>query len=506
MSCSIRSRLDRIASGQKPRVLDLFSGCGGISLGFERAGFEIAGGVEIDSHAARTHVMNFHPERLEVGKDYALDVTAPPSETLSKLGISDPQNEIDVLVGGPPCQAFARIGRAKLRAVAADPNAYLNDPRAGLYRSYLNYVEAVKPLAILMENVPDLMNFGGRNLADQICQDLKGHGYEPRYTLLNAACYGVPQIRLRCFIVALHKDLNASFSFPEPQRYVSLPSGYRQARSHALKGLIQQLNSADLFGTKCQQPVEEFFFPVVDPTEDLVPAVTVEDALSDLPAIDEHLGNKTLRKGRRPIEARVLCNSDERPTEYALRMREWPSRETDGTTDAHVTRILPRDYRIFQVMREGDEYPAAYRYAERIFEAHLESDQRSGIETPEEGTEAWFSERAKFVPPYDPGKFPNKWWKLRRDKPSRTLTAHIGKDTYSHIHYDSRQARTITVREAARLQSFPDGFSFAGSMNTAFRQIGNAVAPLLAEAIAIELQDSLTSSIDAQQSVSVAAG
>ena len=88
------------------------------------------------------------------------------------------------------------------------------------------------------------------------------------------------------------------------------------------------------------------------------------------------------------------------------------------------------------------------------------------------------------IPPYDPGKFPNKWRKLEADLPSRTLMAHIGKDTYSHIHYDSQQARTISVREAARLQSFPDGFEFAGTMNPAFRQIGNAVPPLLSCALA----------------------
>ena len=90
----------------------------------------------------------------------------------------------------------------------------------------------------------------------------------------------------------------------------------------------------------------------------------------------------------------------------------------------------------------------------------------------------------EYVPPYDAGKFPNKWRKMWADAPARTLMAHLGKDSYSHIHYDSRQARTISVREAARLQSFPDGFVFAGTMNPAFRQIGNAVPPLLARAIA----------------------
>jgi len=94
------------------------------------------------------------------------------------------------------------------------------------------------------------------------------------------------------------------------------------------------------------------------------------------------------------------------------------------------------------------------------------------------------------VPPYNPGKFPNKWRKIDAQQPARTLTAHIGKDTYSHIHYE--QARVISVREAARLQSFPDGIKFTGPMNTAFRQIGNAVPPLMAHALAEHIRATLT--------------
>jgi DNA (cytosine-5)-methyltransferase 1 len=107
---------------------------------------------------------------------------------------------------------------------------------------------------------------------------------------------------------------------------------------------------------------------------------------------------------------------------------------------------------------------------------------------------AYLELRAGIVPPYDPDKFPNKWWKLDPSKPSRTLTAHMGKDTYSHIHYDSTQRRTVSVREAARLQSFPDGFVFAGAMNAAFRQIGNAVPPLLSLAVARILRSQLSQS------------
>ena len=103
---------------------------------------------------------------------------------------------------------------------------------------------------------------------------------------------------------------------------------------------------------------------------------------------------------------------------------------------------------------------------------------------PRPGTAAWRELERRFLPPYDANKFPNKWRKMEPDAPARTLMAHLGKDGYSHIHPDSAQARTISVREAARLQSFPDGFSFRGSMNEGFRQVGNAVPPLLAYALA----------------------
>jgi DNA (cytosine-5)-methyltransferase 1 len=114
---------------------------------------------------------------------------------------------------------------------------------------------------------------------------------------------------------------------------------------------------------------------------------------------------------------------------------------------------------------------------------------------PTEGSDAWDDLWDRYVPPYDVGKFPNKWRKMEPDLPARTLMAHLGKDSYSHIHYDSAQARTISVREAARLQSFPDGFVFRGTMNPAFRQIGNAVPPLLGKAIAGEMMATLRTAL-----------
>lgn len=134
-------------------------------------------------------------------------------------------------------------------------------------------------------------------------------------------------------------------------------------------------------------------------------------------------------------------------------------------------------------MNPGDQYPQAHQHALDMLAEEIKRRARRGIRVIPNSPE-YDRLRAEIVPPYDPTKFPNKWRKMERDMPARTLMAHIGKDTYSHIHYDSEQARTISVREAARLQSFPDGFIFAGTMNPAFRQIGNAVPPLMAAAIA----------------------
>jgi DNA (cytosine-5)-methyltransferase 1 len=141
-------------------------------------------------------------------------------------------------------------------------------------------------------------------------------------------------------------------------------------------------------------------------------------------------------------------------------------------------------------MKPGDQYPEAHQAGCKLFKERVAELAKRGI-VLEPGSEQYESLRRRTVPPYDPSKFPNKWRKMESDMPARTLMAHIGKDTYSHIHYDSGQARTISVREAARLQSFPDGFKFSGTMNPAFRQIGNAVPPLMAAALARRIKETI---------------
>ncbi|MEO1607576.1 MAG: DNA cytosine methyltransferase [Pseudomonadota bacterium] len=482
----LQAKANRLKAGKSPRVLDLFSGCGGISLGFQSAGYEITAALEADPSAARSHGMNFHggDERF----CQPMDITSTDAETLCRhLSLGKPGKAFDVIVGGPPCQAFARVGRSKLRDVADHPEAFRHDPRARLYSEYLEFVSDCAPLAVVMENVPDMLNHGGHNLAEEICEVLDARGYDCSYTLLNAAFFGVPQMRERMFLVAVSKVLRTDFVFPEPTHWVDLPRGYQGSRSVALKLL------GDLFA----RDEQKWFAQLQASKPDLERAITAHEAIGDLPQIHARrdLKSGSLKRGTRRLDIGLKYAKPENLGSYAHLMREWPGFEGSAEIHDHVIRYLPRDYKLFARLKPGNQYPEAYAMAEKMFDEALKKLETKNAR-PLEGSEEWNQLKTSIVPPYDPGKFPNKWRKMERDKPARTLLAHLGKDGYSHIHYDSRQARTISVREAARLQSFPDGFTFSGTMNPAFRQIGNAVPPLMAKAIAVPLLKALT-----QQSV-----
>lgn len=482
-----KEKIARVHSGEAPRVLDLFAGCGGISLGFDRAGFKNVAAIEFDAHAARSHAMNFHkdlsPEEFEKHAQ-AHDITKiEPNTFIREMGFSGPADRaIDVIVGGPPCQAFARVGRAKLREVAEHPQAFKQDPRGNLYLRYLHFVRELKPIAILMENVPDVLNYGGHNIAEEVCETLDDLGYDCGYTLLNAVYYGVPEMRERMFLIAYSKELNKKVTFPKPTNWVDLPRGYDNSRKVALKNINLDLLSEDHY----------FIAPPVVSSEGCAPAVTAQDALGDLPKITKHLEEDVKKGARNPREESTYPVAP--ITAYGSLMRNWPRFESHGVLYGHVTRALPRDYPIFARMNPGDQYPEAFNHALDLFNEALAKKRIMGVDL-KEGSEEFKAFYKLYVPPYDPTKFPNKWRKMEADKPARTLMAHLGKDGYSHIHYDSTQARTISVREAARLQSFPDGFTFSGSMNPAFKQVGNAVPPLLSFALATEIMRNIRGGI-----------
>ena len=458
-------------------MLDLFSGCGGLSLGFRTAGFEIAAAIDTDPKAVASYGVNFHADDPLHAVDRDITATAP-AQLVRTLKLGRVAEAFDVVIGGPPCQAFARVGRSKLREIEAHPEAFRYDPRATLYTPYLRYVKSCRPLAILMENVPDVMNFGGHNVPEEICEVLEDLGYISAYTLLNAAFYGVPQTRERMFLIAYHRSVSNSVCFPSPTHWIDLPRGYEGSRRVALKAL----SNGSLFSEA------HSYVDSPKASNDLPPAVTAEEAIGDLPAIDARtlLREGELKRGARRFDSPVPYDENRFVSQYAQSMKSWAGFQAgDGIYD-HVIRYLPRDYELFARMREGDQYPEAHRLALKMLDEELSDLEKKGVSI-EPGSPEHGELRRSIVPPYDAGKFPNKWRKIARDQPVRTVMAHLSKDGYSHIHYDGAQARTISVREAARLQSFPDGFVFAGAMNQAFRQIGNAVPPLMARAIAAEI-------------------
>lgn len=473
----IKEKILRLRAGRRPRVLDLFSGCGGLSLGFSAAGFEIVAAIDNDPIASASYGTNFHAD--DPLHAVHRDITSTtPAQFVRTLKLGRVAEAFDVVIGGPPCQAFARIGRSKLREVEAHPEAFRYDPRATLYTSYLKYVKSCRPLVILMENVPDVMNFAGHNVPEEVCEVLEGLGYVSAYTLLNAAFYGVPQTRERMFLIAYHQGLSKNVRFPAPTNWIDLPRGYEGSRRVALKALS---NGEPFSGAH----------HYVNPPEascDLPPAITAVEAISDLPKIDARklMRRGELKRGARRFDKPIRLVKSQSISEYAQLMKSWPGFESRDYVYDHVIRYLPRDYSLFARMKEGDQYPEAHRLALKMFDQRLSMLEKKGI-ILEPGSTEYEKVRDSIVPPYDAGKFPNKWRKIARVQPVRTIMAHLSKDGYSHIHYDSTQARTISVREAARLQSFPDGFVFTGAMNQAFRQIGNAVPPLMSRAIATEI-------------------
>lgn len=452
-----------------PVVVDLFSGAGGFSLGFHAAGCLIRAAVDVDETAGNTFRQNFTRLQSE----------APPlvlcgdEGNLEEVDLSRllrKKERLDVLIGGPPCQGFSRVGRGKLNDLSEE--GFAGDARNALYRRFLDAAQLWKPRAVVMENVPGMLSVEGRSVADEAASDLIKLGYRVGYAVLNAAWYGVPQYRERLFFIGLRQDLELQPSVPPTTHVTAQPSGY-----------VATPEPISLF-----LPFDEIRHELsVDVRRAKVPATGVSEALDDLPEITEHLKGIPAPRGefRRPQPYRSPPRSP-----YAQLMRRWPGcGESQGVED-HAIRRTPRDYETFARMRPGDRYAEARKIAFQRFEEHLEQ-LRSGGQAPASGSPEYAELQRRFVPPYPEHMFRDKWRKLIPDQPSWTVPAHLSKDSYSHIHYDGAQARAISIREAARLQSFPDAFAFTGNMGDCYRQIGNAVPPVLAWAIAAHLLELL---------------
>ena len=448
-----------------------------MSLGFHRAGFSSVTAVEVDADARASHRANFS-SRVPSG-DYAAysDIT----ETSPELATEhlDPlfgtvESRVDIMIGGPPCQAFSRLGRARLWNLANRKHAHADDARASMYVSFA-YLQALRPIAFVMENVREMGKFVGRNLAEEIALSAEELGYETKYTILNAVWFGVPQLRERLFIIGIDKTLKVQPDFPHITHEYELPVGYSTARAGT--GHIEVLPPHDHYVDHWEKSKARA-------------AVTAEQAFADLPKIFCHLDGRMGKGVVRDVEKKLKYVSAS--NDFTQIMRNWPGFKNGADEfSGHVIRYTPRDYEIFRRMPSGGMYPEALSTAREIFQERLGELEKKHGRSIAKNSKEWSELLKATVPPYPDNRYPNKFRKMWADHPVRTLPAHLGKDSYSHIHFDSEQARTISLREAARLQSFPDGFKFVGSMNSQLRQIGNAVPPLLAYAVAKALRRSL---------------
>ena len=393
----------------KYRMIDLFAGCGGLEDGFLQTGkYNDIAAVEwlrpqVDTLVKRLktkwniedateRVMHFDIQREDelyngwdcedFGKSKGLDYYVNQAKG------------IDVIIGGPPCQAYSVAGRVR------DENGMRGDYRNYLFEHYLNIVDRYKPKIFVFENVPGILSAapdgtpitklikdGFDTIDYEIIDDLK------LYAKINAAEYGVPQNRVRMIIVGIHRDVAK-----EPQK------------------LLKRFYTELLPIYKVKKPV------------------TVREAIGDLP------------------ECKPLWDEND-----IKKRKAYTIPETNITW--HKPRYHSiRDMETFKTLAEDIESGRREYNSRRISELY---EQKIGSKSPI-----------------------HRYHVLEPDQPSTTIIAHLYKDGNRFIHYDSSQARSITVREAARLQSFDDDFDFIGKQGNAYQMIGNAVPPRFAKAIA----------------------
>lgn len=397
-------------AGKKLTFIDLFAGCGGLSEGFYNCGFKPLAHLEVDERACDTlnKQMIRHGFSYLEAKSAVLRGDIKKASTTSKLDKTINKRPINVIVGGPPCQSFSKLGRVK------DPNSMQLDSRNFLYKEYSNILHLIKPEIFVFENVTGILTqkINGNKIFDLITQDLGRHYRllcDPEAMILNSVHYGVPQERIRVFIIGVRKDLKLA------------PEDIYDGIEKTHYGRHEE----------CDQNLEKF--------------VSVEEAISDLPFLLAGEGYSPMRY-------------DCKPNRYLLRLnRSFKSSVFDHVARNHNSLDIER-------FRE------------------MAMNKWNFLQLLENRPDLAHEKRRVFFNSYKV-----QWW----ENPSKTIISHLYKDGNQFIHPDYQQARSITVREAARLQSFADDFEFCGPRTEQFKQIGNAVPPIMALSIASSIKKNL---------------
>ncbi|UFH36440.1 DNA cytosine methyltransferase [Flavobacterium acetivorans] len=402
----------------KLRFIDLFAGASGMSEGFIKAGFSPVSHIEMNPEACQTiktraayhylksiNKLDFYNKYIKKeinSEEFYREIPEKILNSVLNIEIDDKsikgifnkikksENNIDLIIGGPPCQAYSLLGRHQ--------EDIEKDPRNKLYIQYGRFLKEFSPKAFVFENVPGMLSANKGQHFKNLKTYFKKLGYEVHHDTLNASDYGVVQARKRIIIVGWKKEID--LGFPEFEKTV--------------------LN------------------------------FSVNDTFSDLPKL-------------KPGEKYDVTNYTNSKNEY---LEKSGLRNGVDFVTQHISR--PHNNRDLEIYRRAiekwDTNNERLKYPDLPEELKTHKNENS------------FTDRYKVV---------------NGTGVSHTVVAHIAKDGHYYIHPDIEQCRSISVREAARLQSFPDDFYFEGSRSAAFKQIGNAVPPLMAFAIAKKMKELL---------------
>lgn len=377
-------------------VIDVFSGVGGITLGFRSAGrvenaqFRPALMVDSDPEARETANRNMPNIPFWCADIHNVD----GHELLKRAGLGKGE-ELHVLVGGPPCQGFSYAGRRALE-----------DERNALMLDFLRLVKETRPMCALIENVNILLTAYNGQFIDDICERFSALGYSSIADVLVASDYGVPQLRKRAFVLAYRSDLALPPRFP-PRTHERVPF------------------ASELIEASDKKRFEE----------EKLPYICVEDAIGDLPPIAAGEGDEMMFYGGPAISEH----------------QAWSRNGSIAVFNHRARSHSPEYLKKISIIKEG-------------------------------GRNATLRDSERFSDNY----FSQAYARLHRKGIAQTITTQFGNPgSGRYTHY--RDLRSITVREAARFQSFPDAFVFHGSYSSQMRHVGNAVPPLLAKALATQI-------------------
>ncbi len=428
------------------KLLDLFAGAGGLSLGFElfvdergKQIYELHKAVECDKYSCETLRKRYGSSKVIEG-----DLTNPK---VRKRVIDECRGIVSFVVAGIPCQSFSVIGPRS--GYGKKIEKFKNDKRDELYKEFCRIVEAIKPNIIVIENVKGILSKRGRdgeeiinkltNTLENLGYNLKNNKYQNKYMMLNAADYGVPQTRERVIIIGVKKKWKKiDIPFVEPTHYDPKSCG--------------KINGSIL---------------------GLLPYVSLYQAIGDLPEVKAKITKTKL-------------------TETEISKIEKLNKYRDSGQDILPINGMKKNQHFKTIDHSGRQFLSFILNGENAFIHHhtARGQQASDIDLfnhmKQGETAEKFRKRcphlAKKLIKYKMDSFKDKYRKQKWNEPCTTVFAHLEKDGNRFIHPE--QARTLTPREIARVQSFPDDYLFEGPVSHKFRQIGNAVPPLLARQIA----------------------